>query len=133
MRLLVVEDAQLVGMFLREVLGDAGYCVTLANDAESALTLVPGTDFDAAILDITLPGLKGDELARRYRASCTVLPIILATGLSQREFTQTLSTDKHLQILEKPYDTGAVLSCLEFLGVRPAYPRAEIGAPATNC
>lgn len=68
-RVAVVDDnvdaAQMLGMFLQA----RGYQVTIEHDAERALALAKQTPIDVFLLDIGLPGMDGNELARRLRAT----------------------------------------------------------------
>jgi DNA-binding NtrC family response regulator len=64
-RLLVVDDEPVIRDTLAEFLGQEGFVVETAADAEQALGLVKAQRFDLAICDIQLPGLDGVELLER--------------------------------------------------------------------
>ena len=69
MRILVVEDDTKIGSFIGIGLRQAGFAVDHAADGEQGLDLALDGRYDAAILDIMLPGRDGlailDELRRR--------------------------------------------------------------------
>jgi CheY-like chemotaxis protein len=60
--------------------------VTVANNSLKALALfksAPG-DFDLVISDMTMPNLRGDQLAIEMRNIRPDIPVILCTGYSQK-------------------------------------------------
>lgn len=117
LRLLIVEDDVLVGLCLKEELLDHGCSVALEHDAESVLSKSTDRGLDAAILDITLPGVQGDDLARRLRRSLASLPIVLSTGLALHEIAADLKNDARICVLQKPYPPTALVDSLRALGV----------------
>src|SRR3712207_2730154 len=79
--LLLVEDDPLVRTTLAEALGDAGFEVLEAEDAESALGMIAAHDDLAVLLtDINLPGADGFALARAARRLRPRLPVVYASG-----------------------------------------------------
>ncbi|HEY4370288.1 MAG TPA: response regulator [Steroidobacteraceae bacterium] len=120
MRLLVVEDEVVVGLYLQEELQDAGFSVTVREDAESALgALREETDetFDAAIVDVALPGVSGLEFVRQCRQADPAFPIVLTSGLDEDLLKAQFASDARARILIKPYLGSALLACLQELGV----------------
>ena len=117
LRLLIVEDDVLVGLCLKEELLDHGCSVALEHDAESVLAKSTDRGLDAAILDITLPGVQGDDLARRLRNSLPSLPIVLSTGLAMHEIAPDLRLDTRTCVLQKPYPPAALVDSLRKLGL----------------
>jgi signal transduction histidine kinase len=67
-RVLLVDDDRDALLMARDVLVAAGAEVATASHAEAALDALDGQAFDAAVLDIGLPGVDGYELLRRIRA-----------------------------------------------------------------
>lgn len=80
MKLLVVEDEKATVAFLRRGLGEEGFAVDVAGDAESADVAVRVHDYDAIILDVMLPGGDGFALCRRWRATGVQTPILFLTA-----------------------------------------------------
>jgi len=64
------------------LLRDRGYLVSEAADGPSALTALRNAQLDAVIVDISLPGMDGYELARTIRADATqsAVALIAVTG-----------------------------------------------------
>ena len=116
-RLLVVEDEEVIGLSLQASLDEAGFAVQLFSDAAAVLAFIDRIAIAAAIIDIGLPGMRGDELARLCRARFPALPIILATGYDESRYAGSVAADPLLAVLEKPFDTPRLLIRLESLGV----------------
>ena len=68
------------------MLESLGYTVFSTSSSEQAIEMFsadPGR-FDCVITDMTMPHIRGDELARRLLALRPELPIILCTGFSEK-------------------------------------------------
>ncbi|WP_284617756.1 response regulator transcription factor [Aquabacterium humicola] len=83
MRLLLVEDDDLLRSTLKRDLERLGYAVDTAADGEQGEFLGATERYDAAVLDLGLPGLPGLEVLRRWRAAGQVLPVIALTARDQ--------------------------------------------------
>jgi two-component system OmpR family response regulator len=82
MRVLVVEDDPKIASFIVRGLKQAGYAVDHSSDGEAGLSLAELTDYDAAIVDIMLPGLDGISLVRRLRARRRSTPVLFLSAKS---------------------------------------------------
>jgi two-component system OmpR family response regulator len=80
MRVLVVEDDPKIGSFVAGGLRQHGFAVDLAANGDDALALGTVTAYDAAIVDIMLPGLDGLSLVRRLRAKGSHLPVLFLSA-----------------------------------------------------
>jgi CheY-like chemotaxis protein len=80
--LLVVEDHQDHAEALELMLREDGHEVVLAASGEAALARLPTLPHLALVLlDLTLPGLSGEEFLRLLRAQQPALPVVVMTGL----------------------------------------------------
>jgi signal transduction histidine kinase/CheY-like chemotaxis protein len=112
---LVVDDNQDAADSLGELLGAMGLGVQVAYSGEQALQAAAGRHFDAAVLDIGMPGMDGCDLARRLRArpGSEDLRLIALTGWGQdsdRARFASAGFDHHLL---KPVDADALLDLLQ--------------------
>jgi two-component system OmpR family response regulator len=80
MRILVVEDDAKIASFVVRGLKEEGYAVDHAADGDSGLALAETTTYDAAIVDIMLPGLDGLSLVRRLRLSRATVPVLFLSA-----------------------------------------------------
>ncbi|PTY02461.1 DNA-binding response regulator [Opitutaceae bacterium EW11] len=84
-RILVVEDDAKIASFVVKGLKQEGYAVDHAPDGDTGLTLATTTDYDAAVVDIMLPGLDGLSLVKRLRANRAELPVLFLSARSSVE------------------------------------------------
>ncbi len=115
MKILVVEDDELISRTLTAVLTEQTYAVEIALDGQAAWDLVQAFDYDLIMLDITLPLLDGISLCRRMRSQGMKTPILLITGLDS-------SHDKAIGLdagaddyLVKPFDTEELFARIRAL------------------
>ncbi len=80
MRILVVEDDPNLQRQLSKALGEAGYVVEAARDGEEGHFLGENAEFDAAVLDLGLPGMNGIEVLRKWRGAGKTLPVLILTA-----------------------------------------------------
>ena len=85
MRVLVVEDDAKIASFVVSGLKQAGYAVDHAPDGETGLALAETTGYDAAVVDVMLPGLDGLSLVRRLRAARRQVPVLFLSAKSAVE------------------------------------------------
>jgi DNA-binding response OmpR family regulator len=115
MRLLLVEDDVLVASGIKLGLTDAGYTVDWVGSAERAEAVLDKDSFDAAILDIGLPGVDGLELTRRVRSRGLAMPVLILTArdaLSDRVQGLDLGADDYMV---KPFELPELLARLRAL------------------
>ena len=84
MTILVVDDEPAVRDALRRALELEGYDVELAADGAEALALLEdGSEPDAVLLDVLMPGVDGLEVCRRLRRSGSRLPLLMLTARTE--------------------------------------------------
>ncbi|NJN10464.1 MAG: response regulator [Richelia sp. RM2_1_2] len=115
MKILIVEDDQLVAEALSAVLTNKNYAVEVAADGEAGWDLVEAFDYDLIILDITLPKLDGISLCRRIRSHNLLIPIMLVTGCnSSHEKAVGLDAGAD-DYLVKPFDEEELVARIRAL------------------
>jgi DNA-binding NtrC family response regulator len=105
---LVVDDEPSIRELLRRILETAGYDVTTAENAASALRAMAAHDPDVVFLDVHMPGENGLWLADQIRHRFPTTATVLATG------DLTLSPVENvrrgvIQYLKKPFQHDDVL------------------------
>ncbi len=120
MRVLVVEDDEILKDGLSVGLGLAGFTVDAVETCEDADSAIRANDYDALILDLMLPDGSGlDVLGRMRMAGCTT-PVLLLTardGVRDRIAGLDGGADDYLG---KPFDLGEVGARLRALTRRRA-------------
>ena len=79
MRVLVIEDEPDLLQALVQALREAGYAVDEASDGRDGLFKAAGTEYDAIVLDLMLPGMSGWDLLRELRKSKST-PVLILTA-----------------------------------------------------
>ena len=112
---LFVEDDVLVREAVVEALAAAGFAVEVAVNGEEALArLEGGLSVDIVFSDIVMPGsVSGIDLATAVRARWPALPVVLATGYTERRVALP-----DVKILAKPYDVDQLVGLLGRLSGR---------------
>lgn len=86
MRILIVEDNPDIAANLGDYLEDQGHTVDFAGDGKTGLNLALKHDFEAIVLDLTLPGLDGLDVCERIREEASKhVPILMLTARDQLE------------------------------------------------
>lgn len=118
MRLLLVEDDVMVASGIKLGLCDAGYAVDWVGSGERAEEVLRTEAFDAAIIDIGLPGMDGLELTQRLRRpgmasqSAPVMILTARDALSDRVRGLDLGADDYMI---KPFELPELLARLRAL------------------
>jgi DNA-binding response OmpR family regulator len=110
MRVLVVEDDQVVGDAVQRALSLDGYAADHVETAERARAALHAETFDLAIVDIGLPREDGLQLVRDLRRRGRNLPVLMLTardGLSDRVNALDLGADDYLT---KPFQVAELLA-----------------------
>jgi len=84
-RILVVDDSAGVRQLLSATLNGAGFEVEVAGSAREAVMAMAEDDFDAMVVDYSMPRSNGVELVRAMRASEVRVPIVMVSGVATQE------------------------------------------------
>ncbi|MEM9596120.1 MAG: response regulator [Acidobacteriota bacterium] len=103
-RILLVDDERVLRELGRLWLEGQGYRVQVSADGDDAMALLEGSpdDFDLVITDLTMPGLRGTELAQRAIELKPGLPVLLLTGHGTDELAHLVDAGTIREILTKP-------------------------------
>lgn len=80
MRVLLIEDDELLGDALQAGLRDLGFAVDWVQDGSAGLTAMAADHFDAVVLDLGLPRLEGRQVLERRRRAGDRTPVLLLTA-----------------------------------------------------
>lgn len=101
MRILVVEDDQMIREGISEYLSEFGYTIIQAKDGKEALSKFDN-DINLAILDIQIPFVNGLEVLKEIRKK-SKLPILILTAFSDEEYKIDAFTNLADGYIEKPF------------------------------
>src|SRR5512133_1499901 len=80
MRLLVIEDDRTIASFLVKGLQEAGFAVDHAEDGRAGLSLALTEPYDAAVVDVMLPGLDGLSVIEDLRRRKVRTPVLILSA-----------------------------------------------------
>lgn len=110
MRLLVVEDDEMLGSALQRTLARAGYAVDWFVRGDDGLAATEAQTYDTIVLDLGLPALDGIGVVKAMRARRNDTPVIILTARdapSQRVEGLDAGADDYMV---KPFDLDELLA-----------------------
>ena len=122
-RVLIAEDDHHLRNLFAGVLEGAGFVVEQAADGDQALDATSRSCPDLLLSDLVMPGLTGDELARKVRERCPATILVFMSGFSEEELHHM--DIKQVVFLPKPispHDLVATLRRLLGGGAAPGTP-----------
>jgi DNA-binding response OmpR family regulator len=122
MRILVVEDEELLARSIAEGLRHEAFAVDVAYDGAAALERLAVNEYDVLVLDRDLPAVHGDEVCRRVVAEgglVRVLMLTVSTTVAETVHGLSLGADDYLT---KPFAFAELVARVRALGrrARPA-------------
>ncbi|MCB1762895.1 MAG: response regulator [Gammaproteobacteria bacterium] len=120
MRLLLVEDDELLGSAVYSGLTHAGYTVDWLRDGKAAAAALKQEQVDLLVLDLGLPGKDGLSVLRELRADGSSLPVLILTArdtVEERIAGLDIGADDYLI---KPFDLGELNARLRAIARRRA-------------
>lgn len=124
MRLLLVEDDELLGDAVKSGLTQFGYIVDWLRDGESARIAVKSESFELIILDLGLPKLSGLSLLQHIRQDGNATPIIILTARESVEDRIKGLDSGADDYLVKPFDLNELSARIRAL-IRRSQGRAD--------
>jgi two-component system cell cycle sensor histidine kinase/response regulator CckA len=110
-RVLVVDDEAPVRALLAKILQANSFEVLDVGDGAEAVELCRSRDdVEVMLLDLTMPGLSGEETLRTMTAIRPHLEVIIMTGYPRSEAERRLAGHPFEGFLHKPFTTGEVLA-----------------------
>jgi CheY-like chemotaxis protein len=121
LRILLVEDEELIAELFAETLSADGHDVALAGDGQEALKLFAaaeavGETFDIVVTDVRMPRMDGVTLANRLRSAHPELPVVVVSGYASAEQLSALSRGEpgRLVVLPKPVNLTRLCTAVRF-------------------
>ncbi|MGA2738763.1 MAG: response regulator [Bryobacteraceae bacterium] len=113
-RILIVDDDAALLKVMANYLSRLGYRVDACPSAAEALALVLADSslYAAALVDLNMPGMRGEELARRILDSNASIRLVLMSGYPTGPAGDTLEGN-HVGFLYKPFAPQDLADALE--------------------
>ncbi len=118
MRVLVVDDSEMIVHVLKRSLQAAGCQTLTASDGVEALKILETESVNAVITDVLMPKMDGIKLTTEIKKKYKILPVFIITGyadkLSLKEARQLGAED----LLIKPFKNFALICALQVANER---------------
>lgn len=112
-RILFVDDEELVLNALRRTLKTVSWQVSFTNDPERALKLVEAGEVDVVVSDHAMPGLTGIDFLAVLRRTQEHVVRMMMTGHADRELALRAINEGHVyRLIEKPWSDAALRMAL---------------------
>jgi len=134
--ILVVDDEVGVCCVIQHLLVREGYTVTTVTDGRLAIDAVRHDDFAAALIDLNLADMDGNDVIRAVRAARPDMPIVMMSGMvleSGRETPDFLGLSarvRGLHRLAKPFKPKDLAQLMRDILAHTAVPPARCGEEA---
>jgi two-component system cell cycle sensor histidine kinase/response regulator CckA len=114
---LVIDDEPSVRAVTKRMLEACGLSVRTAGDGDEGLALFREyqPDISVILLDLTMPGIAGDEVFSEIRRLDANVPIVLMTGFTEQEASTRFGGSNLAGLLQKPFRIEAVRDLLQQL------------------
>lgn len=111
-RILTVDDDRTTLAMLAITIRRAGYDIVQASSGAEALDMIAETRPDLAVLDVSMPGMSGIELAQRMRTE-TAIPFMFLSTHTESDIVRHAAGRGAIGYLVKPFDFTRVVSVIE--------------------
>ncbi|MBP0113931.1 MULTISPECIES: response regulator [Bradyrhizobium] len=119
-RILVVDDDPMVGATIEVLLQRQGFDVTLTDGGETGLAALESQTFDAMLVDIFMPHMRGFESIRIFHERAPTTPLIAMSGyafassaLPSPDFLRMALELGATRCLRKPFTPEALLTTIQ--------------------
>jgi len=129
--ILVVEDEQDTAFFLKTLLEEQGFHVSIAKDGGQAHSSFTMHKPDFVILDLIMPQESGFEICERMKQKDGDVPILILTAIDlpeARDLARRVGADGYLL---KPFDPGELLALIREIA-DDVWEHEHLKAPAKN-
>jgi two-component system NtrC family sensor kinase len=104
-RILAVDDEEHILELIRDTLSATGYSVDVTTDGQTALDRLHQTKYDLTLCDLKMPGLNGQQIYERLRASnpAAAAKIVFMTGDVINDRTRDFFSSQNAFCISKPF------------------------------
>ncbi len=102
---LVIDDEDVVRDVARRMIARLGFHAETAVDGIEGVRLFRerAAEVKAVVLDLTMPRMDGEATLREIRTIRADVPVILASGFTERDVAASVRADPHVLFLQKPF------------------------------
>lgn len=120
-KILVIDDEKEVRELLADMLATQGHHVSQAASGADGVSMARADRYDLVFTDLIMPGMTGWEVAEAIKAASPATVVVLVTGWADGVARSERAAGGVDQIIQKPFDVGAIAAAI----ARSAGARAE--------
>ena len=109
MKILVVDDERAIRNSLKEILGDEGYDVDVAEDGAIGLEMAGKQHFDVIFCDIKMPNMDGMEVLENLEKEGTDAAVVMISGHGDIDSAVDCIKKGAFDFIQKPLDLNRIL------------------------
>lgn len=109
MNILIIDDERSIRNSLKEILGDEGYEVDVAEDGMAALSMVDKEKYNVIFCDIKMPGMDGTEVLDKMVAEGIDAAIVMISGHGDIDTAVECIKKGAFDYIQKPLDLNRIL------------------------
>ena len=113
MKILIIDDERSIRNSLKEILGDEGHDVDVAEDGATALKMVDKDKYNAIFCDIKMPGMDGMEVLDKLVSMGIDSAIIMISGHGDIDTAVDCMKKGAFDFIQKPLDLNRILITLK--------------------
>lgn len=113
MRILVVDDEELIRFSFLRPLQKEGYAVEAAENGKTAMDKIENGRYDLAIVDLQLGDIDGLDVMRRLKETSPDTKVVVITGFGTPETKEKVFREGASGCYDKPFDTYEVVRCVK--------------------
>jgi signal transduction histidine kinase/ActR/RegA family two-component response regulator len=122
LRILVVDDDEVVAQGIARLLRGSGHSSAVAGSGQQALLRFRQQPFDLVLCDIVMPGMPGIELIRQLRSLDGGIQVLAMTGQAAASQVEQALEAGARAVLSKPFAVEELLAALAGSSTRIAQP-----------
>jgi PAS domain S-box-containing protein len=113
--ILLIDDEEVVLNVVQRILESMGFQVLCVNEGAQALELfrARGAEIVCVLLDLTMPGLDGEQVFREIRRLRPDTRVILSSGYDESDVTQRFASEGLAGFIQKPYRSASLRAKLK--------------------
>ena len=113
LKILVVDDEKIVRLTLSAIFDHMGHSAECANDGLAGKQSLQNNQYDAAFVDIRMPGLDGMNLLKWSRQKQLDLPIVIMSGHGAEDSRDEAMQSGAFAFLSKPFSMAEIRGLIE--------------------
>lgn len=112
-RILVIDDEEIIRVSCQRILGPAGYEVSTSSDGLHALGLLEKSNFDIVLTDLKMPTMDGLEVMEKIKEMQPQAKVLIVTGYSTLETAVKAIKMGAFNYIEKPFTPESLIASVK--------------------